>query len=216
MTKASWRYKFTLLCLYMVAYGVFYLWPNFSPIFAPTQLPLLDIDRAMPFVPWTFLIYLSDYLLFTVAFVLLVEIEEWNAFVRVAFATLAVCGCFFLFYPTTYPRPNYPAVTNPIVAFAMNLIATADTPNNCFPSMHVAMTSVVAWSFRKRSRPLFAFLLLWSVAIFYSTLTTKQHYFMDIIGGLSVVAVLAVLDGYCMARGWSRRLARSMPFLRSL
>ncbi len=214
MHRPSWKSKLTLLFLYAIAYGVFYIWPNFRPPFPPTQLPLLDIDRSMPLIPWTFVVYLSDYLLFTAAFFILEEREEWYAFVRMAFATLIVCGIFFIFFPTTYPRPPYPPVDNPIVLFCMNLIGAADTPNNCFPSMHVAMTSVVAWNVRRKSRGCFVFFLVWTAAIILSTLTTKQHYFMDIVGGLSVVAILALLDSFLVARGIVSRKLAGVPLQR--
>jgi membrane-associated phospholipid phosphatase len=210
MQRPTWGYKLALLALFTAAYGVFYVWPNFWPLFAPTFLPLLDIDRSMPFLPWTFVIYLSDYVLFTAVFFLINDMDEWNAFARMGFATLFVCGAFFLFFPTTYPRPNYPEVTNPIVAFCMNLIANADSPNNCFPSMHVAMTSAGAWSLRHKPRGVFLFFVLWTLAIIVSTMTTKQHYFMDVVGGLGVVSILALLDWYLSARGvWNRPLAKA-------
>lgn len=216
MHRPSWKQKLTLLFLYAAAYAVFYIWPNFRPISPPTQLPLLYIDRVAPFLPWTFIVYLSDYLLFVAAFFIIDEQQEWNAFARMAFATLFLCGIFFLFFPTTYPRPDYPQVDNFLVAYCMNLVGAADTPNNCFPSMHVAMTSVVTWNVRRKSRGCFLFFVAWTVAIILSTLTTKQHYFMDIVGGLSVVAILALLDWFLVARGiLSQRFAKAVPVRRN-
>jgi membrane-associated phospholipid phosphatase len=202
MRKARLAYKLSLLGVFGALYVLFYLWPNFLPLFAPTYLPLLEVDRAVPFLPWTFSIYLSDYVLFTVVFFLVTDLDEWNTFARMGFMTLILCGAFFLFFPTTYPRPTYPAVDNAFISFLMMLVSTSDTPNNCFPSMHVAMTSVATWNLRHRSRGVFVCFLLWSLAIFVSTLTTKQHYFVDIAGGVCAVAVVALIESFGVARGW--------------
>ena len=85
-------------------------------------------------------------------------------------------------------------MSNPIVAFTMALINVADTPMNCFPSMHVALTGVAAWSVRNRGPKVVSLFCLWSLAIFASTMTTKQHYFFDIVGGLGVIVTVVVFD----------------------
>jgi membrane-associated phospholipid phosphatase len=35
---------------------------------------------------------------------------------------------------------------------------------------------------------------LWTLTIYVSTLTTKQHYFLDILGGLAVMLIIASLE----------------------
>jgi membrane-associated phospholipid phosphatase len=101
---------------------------------------------------------------------------------------------FFLFFPTAYPRPLYPEVDNILVAGAMKFIAVADNPNNCFPSMHIALTGVSSWAIRFLSRRLHLLFWLWTLTIYVSTLTTKQHYFLDILGGIAVMLIIASLE----------------------
>jgi membrane-associated phospholipid phosphatase len=74
------------------------------------------------------------------------------------------------------------------------LVYIADSPNICFPSMLVALTSVAAWNLRNRSNRLFTVFVIWTLAVIASTLTTKQHYLADIVGGLSVVAVVIIAE----------------------
>lgn len=183
-----------MFVLFMLAYAVFYIYPNFYAPWQPHMLPLLPIDQNTPFLPWTFILYTSDYYLFLFVILMHKEKESFNSFCRMAFVTLFICGAFFLFFPTTYPRPQYPEVDNWFIAFLMNLIAVADTPNNCFPSMHVALTGVATWSFRDRGPKVFGFLVVWTLLIYASTLTTKQHYFMDIVGGIGVIVFVAILE----------------------
>ncbi len=190
----DWKYKLLLLTLFCALYYFFYIYPNLHPLTPPRLLPLSPIDRAAPFFPWTFWVYLSEYVLVAVAMTILKDWDEFNSWARMNFGALFICGAFFLFYPTTYPRPVYPDENNVLVAFAMNLVANVDTPNNCFPSLHVAITAISAWFFRLYGRKHFALFALWGLAILLSTLTTKQHYFIDVLGGLCVTGLVAYLE----------------------
>jgi membrane-associated phospholipid phosphatase len=194
MTRCPWRYKLPLLGIFILAFGVFYLYPNAFPLFEPRYLPLLRIDRMTPFLPWTFLIYVSDYLLIFLPFLLIKEKEPFNAYVRMVFGAVVGCGLFFLFWPTAYPRPPYPKVDNLLIAGAMNFIAAADNSTNCFPSMHVALTGVSAWAMRIFGKKIHLVFWLWTLAIFVSTMTTKQHYFLDIVGGVVVMVLVAATE----------------------
>lgn len=190
----DWKYKLLLLGLFSTFYYFFYIIPNMNPLTQPRQLSLLLIDRAVPFLTWTFWVYLSEYILVVVTMALLKDWDEFNSWARMNFGALFICGVFFLIYPTTYPRPIYPEENNVFVAFAMNLVANADTANNCFPSLHVAITASTAWFFRSSGRKRFLLFAFWGLAILSSTLTTKQHYFVDIIGGLGVTVIVAYLE----------------------
>ena len=190
----DWKYKLLLLGLFFAFYYFFYIYPNLHPLTQPRQLRLFLVDRTAPFLTWTFLVYLSEYLLVIVTMTVLKGWDEFNSWARMNFGALFVCGVFFLIYPTTYPRPVYPEEKNAVVAFAMNLVANADTANNCFPSLHVAITTITAWVFRSYGRRWFLLFALWGLAILISTLTTKQHYFIDILGGLCVTVMVVYLE----------------------
>lgn len=194
MTRLTLKYKFFLLVLYTLAYTFFYIYPNLWPLSEPRFLPMLPIDHYFTLQPWAFVVYISDYLLFTLAIIILDDPAEFNSYARMSFFGLFICGLFFLFFPTTYPRPVYPEVSNPISWAAMNLVGVADTPNNCFPSMHVTMTAVATYALRNRGMKIFLPYVIWAISIFVSTLLTKQHYFVDIVGGLAVTFITAVSE----------------------
>ncbi len=190
----GWKHKLKLLVLFGVAYQFFYILPNFRPLFPPVRLPLTWIDLATPFVPWTFIIYLSDYLLALAGIALIKNTEDYHSLTRMAFLALMICGTFFLFAPTTYPRPEYPTDAPFFIQMLMDLVASADMPTNCFPSMHVAQAGVFAWASRKLGKKTTILFWLWAILICFSTMTTKQHYFVDIIGGLLVTAMVAFVE----------------------
>lgn len=76
-----------------------------------------------------------------------------------------------------------------------------DKPGNTFPSLHVATT--VLGALRLRHRRGGALWLLWAALISVSTLTVKQHFLVDVLGGLAVAfAVHAVVF---------RKAARTQP-----
>jgi len=196
----------------MGAYWVLYVIPNFFSSAPAHQLPLLWIDQAVPFIPWTFLIYTSDYLLFLITILWLSEKERFLSFSRMMFGVLFLCGLFFYGFPTIYPRPDYALfAADSLAEAAMRFIAVADSPRNCFPSMHVGLTAVATWSLRRRGPWTFSLFGLWSLAIFVSTLTTKQHYFIDIIGGFVVMLFVATLEYYFYQREGISKIA---PLLR--
>ncbi len=211
--EVDWKYKLRLFVLYAIAYSIFYVYPNFNPLFPPRYLPLTPIDEWMPFLPWAFLVYLSDYILALIPILFIRSRPEFDAFARTVFSVLIVCGLFFYFFPTAYARPDYPEVSNPILGFLMSLVAVADAPTNCFPSMHVATTTVATWATRIWGRKVFALFVFWAILICWSTLATKQHYFWDILGGLSVGVVVAYLDSLIFAK--DRRNSVSRAFTNS-
>lgn len=194
-------YKLRVFLVYILAYVFFYILPNIFPFSTPNFLPMVQIDRAIPFLPWTFLVYISDYLLILVTVTLQPTQQIFKALARQAFGVLFICGTFFILYPTTYPRPVYPESLNTAYGFAMGLVKWADTPNNCFPSMHVALTGIAAWSIRGIHPRAFPFFVVWAITIFVSTLTTKQHYFIDVIGGIAVTAFVLIMTWALFERG---------------
>lgn len=190
----SLTYRIGILILFGLAYGLLYVIPNFFSTSPAQELPLLWIDKFIPLIPWTFLIYTSDYLVFLIAILIINDQHQYNSFARMMFGVLLICGMFFYGYPTIYPRPVYEAQSNWVIGSLMSFVSIADSPRNCFPSMHVGLTSVATWSMRHKGPKVLACFTLWSIAIFVSTLTTKQHYFYDIVGGLGVMTLIASLE----------------------
>jgi membrane-associated phospholipid phosphatase len=104
--------------------------------------------------------------------------------------TLATVVSFFVFvlFPTTIPRELYPWIGE--VDFSSQLLALirgSDNSINCAPSMHVCMSFIAASAFTLACGRWGRF-IVWTLflAICYSTMATKQHYFVDLVGGFSL------------------------------
>jgi membrane-associated phospholipid phosphatase len=105
----------------------------------------------------------------------------------------------FLILPTTYPR-NFDPADAGLSKWGFDLLYGVDSPLNCFPSGHITAPLIVVWALAK-DYP-WAKWWLWGAFVLMcpTILTTKQHYFVDLLAGAFT--------------GWlGLRLAQSFPFL---
>jgi membrane-associated phospholipid phosphatase len=154
-----------------------------------TVLPLTTLDLAIPFLPWTVWIYGSGT---KAAFLGWMMVPDARAGRRL-FWTLAICaataGLVFIFWPTTYPRDLYPLPIGTGASLAeLADLRDTDSPSNCLPSLHVALAWGLAlnwagWLRGGRFPKAAALPILWAVAVSVGTLTTKQHYVVDVPAG---------------------------------
>ena len=68
------------------------------------------LDRMVPLVPWTIVIYLGCYLFWAVNYIMAGHLEkkEFYRFVTADLLSRVVCGIFFVVLPTTNVRPELP------------------------------------------------------------------------------------------------------------
>ena len=180
------RVSMALVCGIAFFFG--YTLPNQYHFFTPQLLPLTEWDRAVPFVPWTIFVYTSEYMLFVSAYFLFEDELNRNRYIWSYFGMLLVGATFFVLFPTTYPRADYPLPEglNPFVLGVFKWLRSIDDPSNCFPSMHVTCCYLTAFAFlpKSESRVKFWVYFTWSTAVALSTLPTKQHYIVDVLGGI--------------------------------
>lgn len=147
------------------------------------------LDRMVPLVPWTIIIYLGCYLFWVVNYIMIGH-QEKEAFYRFVTADLlsrVVCGIFFLLLPTTNVRPELPV--DSVFTPAMRWLWSMDEASNLFPSIHCLVSWLCYVGIRGRKEiPGWyrAFSCLFAAAVFISTQTTKQHYVVDIIGAVVI------------------------------
>jgi membrane-associated phospholipid phosphatase len=179
-SRRRWAY-FGVTYLYVWS---LYAFTNQSTARLANALPLTPLDIAAPFWPWTGWIYLMVFGL-PIFTCLAVEAEEDIRALALAFAGMAtVCTLVFAGYPTTYPRPPLGPLTPASLPLAV--VRVFDTPRNCFPSQHVANALLAALFLRRYNPRRGNAALLLAGLIALSTLTTKQHYFWDVLGGALV------------------------------
>jgi protein-tyrosine phosphatase/membrane-associated phospholipid phosphatase len=148
-------------------------------------------ERCIPFVPWLIIPYMSIDLFFVGGPFLCQSPGELRVLAqRIAFAIL-VAGAFFLALPLhlAVARPQTSGWTGAI----FNFLHSFDQPYNLFPSLHIALQTILVSLYAKHARGIARWALYtWFSLIGVSTLLTYQHHFVDIAGGF----VLAMICFY--------------------
>jgi membrane-associated phospholipid phosphatase len=182
MTKENKYVTGVVLAFVAVA---LYLPANHIHIFPPQELPRGWIDMMVPFMPYTVWIYLSEYLFFIAVYMTCKNMTNLNKYFYSFLTLQSVSVLIFWVWPTTYPRDLFPLPDDlgRVTYYLFNTLRMTDTPANCCPSLHVSSVYLSAFIFLNEQRKKFPFFFLWATAVAVSTLTTKQHYVVDVIMG---------------------------------
>ncbi|MCB9597057.1 MAG: phosphatase PAP2 family protein [Sandaracinaceae bacterium] len=184
------RLIFWVIGLFVIVF--FYGLGKLELVATPTELPLTSLDRAIPFVPWTVWLYGTITWTSFVAWLSVRERADAARLMAAITVASAACALVFIVWPTTFPRGLYPL---PEGLGARTLAELAelrddDSPSNCFPSLHVALAWGIAltWASWIRRRPLAVLPIAWALVVSVTTVTTKQHYVVDVPAGMLVGA----------------------------
>lgn len=196
------KYPYGVFMLVLAA--LLYLPANHFHLFPPKLLPFWWIDRAVPFIPETVWIYTSEYIFFVVVYLTCKDMVNLNKYFY-SFLVLQISSVIiFWLWPTTYPRELFPLTSDldPWTHSLFTALRATDTPANCCPSLHVSSVYLSSFIFLDDQKKKFPFFFLWGTAIALTTLTTKQHYLVDVIAGL-IMAFIAywVFHKYIPYRG---------------
>jgi membrane-associated phospholipid phosphatase len=178
----------------MTLHGVVYLLANHYPLGVVRQLRLSALDLAVPFWPWTVFIYLSDYLLLFLSFQCCRTRASADRFLFAEFFVIAASTLTHWTYPVAFPRALFPLPADlaTLPATAMTFLRTFDAETSCLPSLHVAAALLAPLLISRDSPRAFPWLLGWAALVALSTMTTKQHYALD-VGAGAMLALLTTL-----------------------
>ncbi len=131
------RRNATFLLLAAAYLILFYALTNYYPLRQPRTLVSFGFESRIAMWPSTCWIYLSYFVLLLYTGLRLRRLEWTPRAVGAIAVAVTLSGIVFLFYPTTMIRP--PLHGTGISVEALRWLRALDPPNNCFPSMHVAM-----------------------------------------------------------------------------
>lgn len=176
-----------------------------SAIYTGTQLLLADVERhdftsdidnMIPFVKEWIIIYVICYVFWAVNYILVTHEgkEAWFRFAASDMLSRIVCLAFFILLPTTNTRPEITDMdfTGRIIQF----IYDVDKPTNLFPSIHCLVSWFCFVGIRRSRRIPFwykCFSCIFALLVCASTQFTKQHYLIDIFGGLFLAEICYLL-----------------------
>jgi membrane-associated phospholipid phosphatase len=102
---------------------------------------------------------------------------------------------FYLFFPVTnvYKFYNLSSNLNLVIPHIENFFYVTTTQNNCFPSLHVAMSIIIAWSSLTMKNRLYSYFLTFiMIFVIFSVVYLTIHWLLDIISGV-LIAILTIL-----------------------
>ena len=160
-------------------------------------------DRAIPLVEWTVVIYCLCYIFWVVNY--LIGSSQGKAqcyrFLMADWLGKVVCFLCYVIYPTTNTRPEI--VGEGIFSEFMRQLYQADAADNLFPSIHCFVSWICYIGIRgNKNIPLWyrIFSCLAAIAVFISTLTTKQHVIYDVVAGVVLAEITYQLSGWIVKR----------------
>lgn len=147
------------------------------------------LDRKIPLVPWTIVIYFGCYVFWAVNYYLCAaqEVQVRNRFFLADFLAKGVCFVLYLVLPTTNVRPEI--VGNGVFDQLMRFLYSVDAADNLFPSLH-CLTSWLCWIGVRKQKGIYGW-YRWAsfalaVLVCISTLTTYQHVIADVAAGILI------------------------------
>jgi membrane-associated phospholipid phosphatase len=170
----------------IIYHGVMLITP-----FKAVELPITWFDRVIGYHKLFTYVYLSFFLLVFISIALTDEDISFRCS-RAIMLNACISALVFFFFPTTMTLAYFND-SHDGNYFMMKIIRSFDKNYNCFPSIHIANSLVATIYFNKRRKRFGQIAsVLWFLLIAWSVISTRQHYFIDIIGGIAV-AVTSVM-----------------------
>lgn len=183
--RACLGLKLILMVVLEVAAYAPYLYLQNHHFFPVVELPRTFADAAIPFSAWTVCIYLSLYLLTPIGPFLMNKPAQIYRYAAGIMLISLFANLIFVFWPTVAPQRPDALGTNMLY----RTLVAHDNRYHAFPSLHAAFAvySAACGGLVLRelgSRPIWRRALwLWACLILYATLSTKQHFLVDIAAG---------------------------------
>ena len=192
--------RFPLLLVLAMNCFVFWLVPTIQDWFGATRYNLTDwpfvLDSVLPFVPAFMLIYVLSYVQWVGSYIYHSH-DSRDLCYRMTNSDLiakVIVLAIFLLLPTgDYTGGLQPEVVgNGPCEWLSRLIFAADKPISLFPSIHCLeswMCFRTATMMAKRNRWYITTQFVFTLLVFASVVLVKQHFFIDIIGGIVVAEI---------------------------
>ncbi|GKV96334.1 MULTISPECIES: phosphatase PAP2 family protein [Pectobacterium] len=159
-----------------------------------TVLPTSFIDEWIPFSSSAIWLYLSFFIIVPLSY-LSCPIARLAGLRRETQLTALIAGAVYLIFPTTMVYPQ--AVGDDFSTRLLQLLQRIDSPQNCLPSLHIALTVLAVWAMSDNQQKVkTGVYLLWGMAIAFSILQLRRHLFIDLVTG----AMLAGITGWIFLR----------------
>lgn len=167
------------------------------------------LDRKVPVMPWTILIYFGCYALWVTNYILGCRQDREKAFqfISADFFAKIICMVCFLVLPTTNIRPCIAG--NGVFEQLLLFLYRIDAADNLFPSIHCLTSWFSYLAVRENPRvPKWYkhYSLLFAILVCLSTLTTAQHVIADVIAGVALAQFSYIFVGKSGFAKWYQNI----------
>ena len=182
------RYLLIMLGCYAVWVGLYYLTGWIGELRGEVFDPALAIDEHIPYFPPAMYVYLLAYVVVLGLFLVRRDAAFLNRAYLAFISMNLLAFALFALFPSQGPPRGLPGEEADAMLRFMHDI---DARWNAFPSLHVANPWLIAMLALRERRvaPVSVLLLVIGIGISVSTLLIRQHYLLDVLGGV----MLAVL-----------------------
>lgn len=171
----------------------------------------IGIDAVIPFVPAFIVIYVLSYVQWVGSYIYHCR-ESRELCYRMTTSDLIakfITLIFFIALPTQIVRPV--VEDGGFLNWLTQLIYSSDKPISLFPSIHCLeswMCFRTATMMAKPKRWYICVQFVFTLLVFASVVFVKQHYFVDILGGVAVVEI-----GLFVYKKWDKtHIFEKLPF----
>lgn len=156
------------------------------------SLAIQGVDNVIPFIPAFIVVYVLSYVQWAFSYIYHCH-ESRELCYRMTTSDLiakAITLVFFIALPAEIVRPD--VTDGGIFNWLTQLIYSMDKPISLFPSIHCLeswMCFRTATMMAKRNRWYSGAQFVFTLLVFASVVFVKQHFFVDILGGIAVVEI---------------------------
>lgn len=180
--------------LQVYVYGLINDWAH--TVFGRYTMNWFGDETQIPLVPWMIIPYFPVFYAFLGLTLIYFAFVKYDAFFPIVVALILielVAFAFFIFMPVYMIRPELEPGDDVLRNFVW-FYYSLDEPYNCFPSLHAALVTALAFWWTKNAEK-FGKFVAWPVAVLVmvSTVFVKQHWIFDEIGGFVLALALCKL-----------------------
>lgn len=158
----------------------------------------IGLDYEIPFLAWMAIFYWGCYVFWLVNYILCTRYDKGNGykFILTHYFGDFICFLFFIILPTEMVRAEN--LGSGIFDLLVRFTYFCDEPNNLFPSIH-CMVSWICWIGVRKNKNIPVWYQVVSffmaAAVCVTTLTIKQHVFVDVVAGIALAEIGYVICG---------------------
>lgn len=190
----------TNLILFFTDLILFSLYIPINQSFGEVYSFRITVDDYIPLITEFTWIYLSYFVFLLLLVIFFIKQKLHREMTKVLFGIGIACITAYLFYAFFQNSVIRPDIVSKNISDDLYLLLnTKINIYNAFPSLHVAISLICLHGLFVVRSKFFKIAAVWVFLIIISTVLTKQHYFLDIIGGV-IVSLTSVRLGEFITR----------------